>query len=187
MIRTALEYVRMTQLKTRHLTLRPCTPVDRIDFMQLELDPEVMRFLSNGPVDHEQIDPANVPFLMPRGNEPNVWTARGNANDKFVGWFCLSPMGKAVAEIGYRLRRETWGQGLATEGASALIGWGFEIARYDKIVAGTMAVNGGSRRVMEKIGMKHTRTDFLEFPDPIPGTEHGEVTYELTRSEWEDS
>ena len=47
-----------------------------------------------------------------------------------------------------------------------------------------MAVNQGSRRVMEKIGMKHTRTDFLDFPDPIPGTEHGEVMYELSHSEW---
>lgn len=174
----------MIVLNTPRLTLSPCNPRDRVDFIRLETDPEVMRFLNNGAVDHSRIDPANAPFLMPRGNEPNVWTARGNTDDEFVGWFCLSPKGRAVAEIGYRLRRKAWGQGLASEGAAALIGWGFEGGGYDSIVAHTMAVNQGSRRVMEKIGMKHTRTDFLNFPDPIPGTEHGEVMYELSHSEW---
>ena len=173
----------MIVLNTTRLTLSPCNPRDRGDFIRLETDPEVMRFLNNGAVDHSRIDPANAPFLMPRGTEPNVWTARRNVDDEFVGWFCLLPKVKTVAEIGYRLRREAWGQGLASEGASALISWGFEVAGYDKIVANTMAVNQGSRRVMEKIGMKHTRTDFLDFHDPIPGTEHGEVTYELTCSE----
>jgi RimJ/RimL family protein N-acetyltransferase len=41
-----------------------------------------------------------------------------------------------------------------------------------------MAVNRGSRRVMEKLGMRHARTT------PFPGTEHGDVWYELTRAEW---
>jgi RimJ/RimL family protein N-acetyltransferase len=47
-----------------------------------------------------------------------------------------------------------------------------------------MAVNHGSRRVMEKIGMKHVRTDFPDFPARIPGAEEGEVWYELLCSEW---
>jgi RimJ/RimL family protein N-acetyltransferase len=47
-----------------------------------------------------------------------------------------------------------------------------------------MAVNHGSRRVMEKIGMKHVRTRFPDFPSPIPGTEDGEVWYEVLRSDW---
>lgn len=173
----------LTILKTMRLFLRPCIPMDCADFMALETDPHVMKFLNNGAVDHCNTDPASAPFLMPRGNEPDVWTARRIANDQFVGWFCLAPTGK-VAEIGYRLRREDWGQGLASEGALALVDWGFTVAEYEKIVACTMAVNQGSRRVMEKIGMRHTGTEFLDFPDPIAGSEHGEVTYEITRSDW---
>ena len=61
---------------------------------------------------------------------------------------------------------------------------GFSNAGYDKIIACTMAVNHGSRRVMEKIGMNHVRTDFRDFAAPIPGAEEGEVWYELLRSEW---
>ena len=89
-----------------------------------------------------------------------------------------------MAELGYRLRRMDWGQGLASEGASALVNWGFRSGGYDKIVGTTMAVNHASRRVMEKIGMTHARTDHVDRPDPIPGSEEGEVWYELTRSGW---
>jgi RimJ/RimL family protein N-acetyltransferase len=166
------------------MTLSPCCPADRADFIDLERDPEVMRFLNGGHVvDRERVDP-NAPFLMPSGTETYVWTARCTANGAFVGWFCLWPESEALAELGYRLRRVDWGQGLASEGAWALVDWGFRNGGYDKIVATTMAVNHASRRVMEKIGMRHARTDHADWPDPIAGSEEGEVWYELIRSEW---
>jgi RimJ/RimL family protein N-acetyltransferase len=174
----------MTVLHTPRLTLRPCCPDDRADFIDLELDPEVMRYLNGGhAVDPTHVDP-NATFLMPRGTEPHVWTARRAAGGAFVGWFCLWPESETQAELGYRLRRADWGQGFGSEGALALVGWGFRNNGYDTIVSGTMAVNHGSRRVMEKIGMRHARTDFSGFPEPIPGSEHGEVWYELTRAAW---
>ncbi|MFW8610051.1 GNAT family N-acetyltransferase [Rhizobium beringeri] len=49
-----------------------------------------------------------------------------------------------------------------------------------------MATNTGSRPVMEKIGMKYIRTSPFEAAH-FPGTEKGEVWYELTRSEWVQS
>jgi hypothetical protein len=70
----------MAVLQTTRLTLSPCSPSDRADFIDLELDPEVMRFLNGGhAVDHARIDP-NATFLMPRGTEPYVWTARRTTN-----------------------------------------------------------------------------------------------------------
>jgi RimJ/RimL family protein N-acetyltransferase len=177
----------MAILQTTRLTLSPCCPSDRADFIELELDPEVMRFLNGGhAVDPERVDP-NPPFLMPRGTEPHVWTARRTMGGAFVGWFCLWPESEALAELGYRLRQADWGQGLASEGALALVDWGFGSAGYDKIVASTMAVNHASRRVMEKIGMNYTRTVHLDWPETIPGSEHGDVWYELTRAEWNGS
>lgn len=142
-----------------------------------------MRFLNGGhPVNREETDPG-ADFLMPNGDEQHLWTARRTENGGFVGWFCLWPEGDGSAELGYRLRRVEWGKGLASEGALALIRYGFETASYDRIVATTMAVNRGSRRVMEKIGMHHTRTVHAEYADPIPRIEHGEVWYELRRAE----
>jgi len=174
----------MPILQTRHLTLSPCRPEDRDDFIALEQDPEVMRFLNGGhPVGRDESDPG-ADFLMPRGTEPHVWTARRTSSGGFVGWFCLWPESEGLAELGYRLRRTEWGQGLAAEGAMALVGWGFESCFYDKIVATTMAVNHASRRVMEKIGMHYARTIHADWPDPIPGSEEGEVWCEVTRAEW---
>jgi RimJ/RimL family protein N-acetyltransferase len=171
----------MAVLQTARLTLSPCRPGDRADFIDLERDPEVMRFLNGGyAVDRETVAP-NATFLMPTGTEPYVWTARRTADGVFVGWFCLWPESETRAELGYRLHRVYWGQGLAAEGAAALVDWGFETAGYEKIVATTMTVNQASRRVMEKIGMRHARTVSGDFPDPIAGSEHGEVWYELDR------
>jgi len=143
-----------------------------------------MRFLNGGhAVDHAQ-DTPDATFLMPRGTEPYVWTARRTANDAFVGWFCLWPENENLAELGYRLHRTAWGQGLASEGARALLDWGFASAGYDTIVATTMTVNHASRRVMEKIGLHYARTVPGDWPTPIPGSELGEVWYRLTRAQW---
>jgi RimJ/RimL family protein N-acetyltransferase len=174
-------------LQTMRLMLNPCCPSDGADFMDLERDPEVMRFLNGGhAIDHGQSHP-DATFLMPRGTESCVWTARRTSNGAFVGWFCLWPESEGVAELGYRLRRMEWGQGLASEGASALVDWGFSSGGYDKIFASTMAVNRASRRVLEKIGLNYARTVHIDWPDPIPGSEDGEVEYELMRSEWSGS
>jgi RimJ/RimL family protein N-acetyltransferase len=47
-----------------------------------------------------------------------------------------------------------------------------------------MAVNMGSRRVMEKAGLTLVRTFHQDWPDPIPGDELGDTEYAITRPEW---
>ncbi len=175
----------MPILQTPRLTLSPSTPADVVELMSLESDPEVMRYLNGGhAVDHSKPQ-AYSGFSMPRGIEDYFWTARRTKNQAFVGWFFFGPDSEGVAELGYRLRRSEWGQGLAAEGGKALVDWGFKTGLYDWVFASTMAVNLGSRRVMEKIGMKYVRTAYDEWPDPISGSEHGEVKYEVTRAEWD--
>ncbi|WP_433687349.1 GNAT family N-acetyltransferase [Micromonospora carbonacea] len=88
------------------------------------------------------------------------------------------------AELGYRLRRAAWGRGLATEGSRALLRHAFATVGLARVWAQTMAVNTASRRVMEKAGLRYVRTFHLDWDDPIEGTEHGEVEYELLRAEW---
>lgn len=166
-------------IETARLRLLQCTPADREDFVALELDAEVMHFLNGGPVDHADIDPDHAGFMMPRGTETYVWTGRQRSDGAFVGWFCLYPETPLRAELGYRLARKGWGKGYATEGAAALVRWGFDFCGYGEIVACTMAVNRASCRVMEKIGMRHVRTDFPTFVPPLPGAEDGEVWYRM--------
>jgi RimJ/RimL family protein N-acetyltransferase len=174
----------MAILHTKTLTLTPSTSSDAADFMALELDPEVMYFLNGGrAVDHFK-DNSDATYFMPRGTEPDVWTARHTAGGAFVGWFTLYPETAQLAELGYRLKRSEWGRGLATEGAAALFDWGFKNCAYEKVFGSTSAVNHGSRRVMEKIGMLYARAIPFEWPNPFPGSELGEVIYEMTREDW---
>jgi hypothetical protein len=56
--------------------------------------------------------------------------------------------------------------------------------RAREVVATTMAVNTGSRRVVEKARLRYARTVYLDWPDPLDGNEHGDVEYRLRRGEW---
>jgi [ribosomal protein S5]-alanine N-acetyltransferase len=59
------------------------------------------------------------------------------------------------AELGYWIGVPYWNQGFATEAASAVIAFGFEVLRLNKIHASYFAGNTASQRVLEKIGMRH--------------------------------
>lgn len=66
--------------------------------------------------------------------------------------------------IGWRLARAHWGRGYATEAASATLTHAFEALGLPEIVAFTVLGNSASRRVMEKIGMRHDPTDDIDHP-----------------------
>jgi RimJ/RimL family protein N-acetyltransferase len=169
---------------TERLDLRPVTPDDRGHLVALEADPEVMRFLNGG----QPVPEAGCPdadFLTPRGTEPEVLVAHERGTGRFIGWFALFDDGLVdglrTAEVGYRLHRTAWGQGYATEGLVALLAQAFEPLGFDRIRARTMAVNLGSRRVLEKAGFRPIDTVRAAFVHPLPGSEAGELVYERRR------
>jgi RimJ/RimL family protein N-acetyltransferase len=67
-------------------------------------------------------------------------------------------------EVGWRLSPEHWGSGYATEGARAVIEFGFDVIGLHEIVSITVPANARSRRVMEKIGMKRDPADDFDHP-----------------------
>jgi len=101
-----------------------------------------------------------------------------------VHWPDASPGPVTVAELGYRLRASAWGQGYAAEGARALVRRAFTHPALSRIVATTMAVSTGSQRVLEKAGLRYLRTVHLDWADPLPGNEHGDAGYQLSREDW---
>jgi RimJ/RimL family protein N-acetyltransferase len=179
-------------LETRRLVLRRFTESDVDNLVQLDGDPGVMRFLTGEPTPREVIEAETLPrFLAGSGTRYGCWAAIERSTGGFVGWFQLrfpqwplEALHADDAELGYRLRTSSWGKGYGTEGSVALIRRGFTELGLRRVVATTMAVNIASRRVMEKAGLRLVRTFHVGFPDPLPGTEHGEVEYALTREEW---
>ncbi len=180
-----------TYLETERLLLRPFTADDAELLIELDSDPAVMRYLSGGkptaPEDiRERILPRIIAGVQKWDHKLGLFAAQEKDGEAFIGWFCLRPKADGPldeAELGYRLRQAAWGKGYATEGSEALARKAFTELGVRLIWAETMFVNRGSRNVMEKLGMRHVETYFPEL-EPIEGSEHGEVRYELTADEW---
>jgi RimJ/RimL family protein N-acetyltransferase len=179
-------------LETARLRLRAFTAADVDHLVALDADPAVMRYINGGmPTPRAEIVDEVLPAFMRRGEAGTgwgFWAAEEKATGTFLGWFHLRPRpGSGTLdepELGYRLRREAWGKGFATEGARALIEKAFTDLGARRVYAETMAVNVASRRVMEKAGLRYVRTFHAAWPVRIPGDEEGDVEYAITRDEW---
>ncbi|MCP2164036.1 GNAT family N-acetyltransferase [Goodfellowiella coeruleoviolacea] len=179
-------------LETDRLVLRRFTEDDLDNLVELDSDPEVMRYLSGGrPTPREVVRDEILPLYFryyARFAGFGFWAAADRSTGTFLGWFELRPPedgGVDEVELGYRLRRAAWGRGYATEGARALVHKAFAELGVRRVFATTMAVNAASRRVMEKAGLRFVRNYREDWPEPIPGAEHGEVEYALTRADWQ--
>jgi RimJ/RimL family protein N-acetyltransferase len=181
----------LTYLETERLTLRRLTAADVEHLVALDGDPAVMRFINGGkPTPRQVIETEILPRVLgyyERGDGYGVWAAIEKSTGDFIGWFSLRADEGDVEKVGlgYRLRQEAWGKGYATEGSRALVDKGFAELGAQRIFATTMTVNAASRRVMEKVGMTYVRTFHESWPEPIEGTEEGDVEYALKRAAWE--
>jgi RimJ/RimL family protein N-acetyltransferase len=174
-------------LTTERLRLEPLTTEHTELLVELDSDPEVLRFIFGRALTRGEV----VTGWMPKRTRADAdargigyWV--GYAGPEFLGWWCLGidDTDPAAAELGYRLRRTAWGRGYATEGSLALLRHGFDTAGLDLVWAETMAVNRGSRAVLAKCGLRHAATEVRRWDVPLPGWEQGEVRYEITRAEW---
>lgn len=173
------------------MVLRAPAATDADLLFALHNDPEVMRYLNGGkPTTRAEIAETVLPRFLgyaERTDGYGFWMASEKDTGAFIGWFHLRPKpGEPVdePELGYRLMKEFWGRGHATEGSLALIDLAFGELGASRVYAQTMTVNLGSRRVMEKCGLRYVRTFFMDWPETIEGTEEGEVEYELRRADW---
>lgn len=152
------------------LSLRDVTLDDAPAFVELDRDPEVMRFLGGVPADWSVAD---VRALLAERigwyqNCPGMGLGACflQASGEFIGWFMLRPRkyrpydanGALLeptedAELGYRLARRCWGHGYATEMSRALVRHGFEQLALRQIVAFVDPEHLASVRVLQKAGL----------------------------------
>jgi len=164
-----------TFLESKRIYLREFSTADEEELLDLDSDPEVMKYLTNGkPSSREGIQRmlTRVSAQLDESNgKYGVWSAVEKATNQFVGWFHLFPPRDEPENphrlfLGYRLKRTYWGKGYATEVSSALIKLAFEEYGATEVCAQSMKANLGSQRVMEKVGMSFT-CEFKEksFPE----------------------
>lgn len=178
------------KIRTPRLMLRLVETGDVDHWLAMNEQPGVLRFISNHAPTRDEVE-ASIARIISRGRLHHgygFWSAF-EADGSFVGWFHLRPGGPEQddlfdPELGYRLRTEYWGQGLATEGSRAFLEYAFTQLGAASVHAETMAVNTGSRRVMEKLGMTLAESFEMDLPDHVPGSEHGEVRYRVGVADW---
>jgi len=171
--------------------------------VMLDSDPEVLRYITGRARSRDEVAESHAQRMARASIVDGLgyWVAFGSAGGSdpqvredepdFIGLMMLPPAhgpdqpdDPAVADLGYRLVRRYWRKGLASEASRALLRHAFDTVGQSRVIAQTMAVNAGSRGVMEAVGMRHVRTFFPSWDDPLPGADLGEVEYEITDGMW---
>jgi RimJ/RimL family protein N-acetyltransferase len=161
----------MTELRTERLLLRRWREADRAPFAALNASTQVMEHFP-AVLTREESD-ALVDRLDQGLDERGwgLWALESRASGAFLGFTGLQPWDASsglpcapAIEVGWRLAREAWGQGYATEAARAAVAYGFTTLDLEEIVSMTAETNQRSRRVMERLGMTHDPEDDFDHP-----------------------
>jgi RimJ/RimL family protein N-acetyltransferase len=129
----------------------------------MNADPEVMRYVGGGaPMTRTESDElVDVIAMHWEQHGFGLWCAALREDPEacigFVGLAIPSflPAVLPAVEVGWRLARPTWGQGLATEGARAAIAHAFGRLQLRSVISIIDPDNQRSIRVAEKLGMRH--------------------------------
>ncbi|MCA9016129.1 MAG: GNAT family N-acetyltransferase [Planctomycetaceae bacterium] len=176
-------------METSRLILRQWRESDLDPFAKLNADPQVMQYFP-ATLSYEQ-SVQMVERIKIHFDEYGfgLWAVELKEDAQFVGFIGLSvPQFTAYftpcIEIGWRLAVPFWNQGYASEGAQAVLEFGFTECYLKEIVSFTVPANKASRRVMEKIGMSYIDNfDHPALADGDPLKRH--VLYRICKTDWD--
>lgn len=178
----------MEILETQRLYLREWKDEDKTVFTEINADPRVMEFLGDAWSPQWSHDWADMKARQMKERGYGLYAVEIRENGKFIGFCGLqdvnfdAPFTPAV-EIGWRLAREHWGKGYATEAATTVIRHAFATLGMEGLVSFTVPENKRSRRVMEKIGMTHCPQEDFVHPMVAAGSRlAGHVLYRLKKT-----
>jgi RimJ/RimL family protein N-acetyltransferase len=175
-------------MRTDRLIMRRWRDSDREPFAELNGDAETMQFFPS------TMDRAASDALVDRIEASferqgfGLWALEVAATGRFIGFTGLNPMpdgvpGAGGMEVGWRLRKDAWHHGYATEAARAALGVAFDGAGLDEIWSMTAILNEPSQAVMRRIGL--TQHGFFEHPSVPEGSPiRPHVVYRIARADW---
>ena len=153
------------RLETDRLILRAWREADRDPFFALNSDPAVMEFLP-------ATDRATSDRTVERMNAAQAehghcfWGGERKPAGAFLGFCGPMPAREPLyeVELGWRLCRDAWGAGYASEGARASLAWCWANLATPTVMAITVPANRRSRAVMERIGMTYVEGGDFDHP-----------------------
>lgn len=180
-------------IETERLYLRQWQASDFAVFAEINADPEVMKYFPKllSTAVSNAIAHKCQQLIIDKGW--GLWAVslkdRSKEKGAFIGFVGLNDthadMSFAPAvEIAWRLHKDCWGQGYATEAARAALNFAFTELSLDKVVSFTAVINKRSQRVMERIGMLNAQANFYH---PALDANHQlaeHVLYNITRQQW---
>ncbi|GAA2598299.1 GNAT family N-acetyltransferase [Winogradskya consettensis] len=161
-----------SQIETERLILRQWSDADIMPWAAMNADPLVREYFTEI-LNYEQSARSLGSFRSELDERGWGWWAVEIAETgQFVGFAGLDVVDDGLpfkgVEVGWRLAREAWGHGYATEAGHACLDYGFDVLRLDEILALTAVGNVRSRAVMHRLGMTYDPADDFTDPD-VPG------------------
>jgi len=177
------------ELVTPRLRLRQWQESDKAAFAQMNADPEVMRFFPSTQT-REQSDRSVAVWaaeLDERGW--SNWAVERISDGHFIGFVGLTIPKRALpfmpcVEVGYRLGKQYWGKGYATEAGLEALRFGFEELQLQEVVSFTAKLNLPSQAVMRRLGMSDAEEDFEHPAVPEGSPLRAHCLYRLPREHW---
>lgn len=170
----------MTILTSARLRYEPFDARHFDGLYAMNRDPEVMRYITGRPDTPEETRAA-IARVQGRWAQWGYswWALIEHGTGELVGAVGLQHLGHDAVnphEVGWRLRRDRWGQGLASEAARTVVAHAFETVGAPAVYAIRHPDNLNSRRVMERLGMRHVgRQTWHEMEVEV---------HELARADW---
>lgn len=175
------KFIQLTsELRTPRLLLRRFTPEDAPVLMELNSDPEVVRYLAEGPLTVEKsLEIVESLKLQYKNFGIGRYVAIEVSTGDKIGWSGLKWMeDEKIVDVGFRLKQSAWGKGYATESAAAFLKEGFTTLDFTEITGKADVNNARSIHVLEKLGLRQT------YVRELPGFPDKAVDMVVTREEF---
>lgn len=145
-------------ISTARLGLRKWGDTDYLPFAKMNKDIDVMKYFPKTLTDEET---ASLIYRIDAHFEKHgfcLFAVEKLATKEFIGFTgfmvpSFESFFTPCIEIGWRIKKEEWNNGYATEAAKACLRYGFETLQFEKIYSFTSAINIKSEKLMQKIGM----------------------------------
>lgn len=180
----------MIPIRTERLILRNWEERDRDLFHRINSDDRVMEFFDFRR-DRKTADAVMDKMREEISRDGFGWTAAELAASGecigFIGLHRVEMPGLAadgICEVGWRLAPEFWGKGFASEGAAALLDFGFRELDLQEIISFAVWSNLRSTAVMERLGMRRDPTADFDHPRVLDPRLKRHVLYRLKREDW---
>lgn len=139
--------------------MKPLSKEDDVNLFELHSDSEVMKFIRKPDQDIFETKKRINSLLKYTQSNANfgLWTVWSNDKNEFLGWAILQHIelnADYPIEVGYRLHKKFWNNGLATQMTLELLAYAKELG-LENISAITLEENEASKKVLEKTGFKY--------------------------------